>query len=132
MRSWFEEVWNQGREDAIDRLFAVDGLAHGLPGGVALRGPADFKPFFRSFRGAFPDIRVEVIRSVTEGDMVAVHCRVIGTHTGDTLGMAATGKNTEFWGMCIARVRDGKILEAWNNFDFLVFYQQLGLVPPLQ
>src|SRR4029077_8184 len=92
MRTWFEELWNQGREDTIDRLFAKHGFAHGLPGGVSLRGPDAFKPFFRSFRGAFPDIRIEVVRSITEADMVAVHCRVVGTHKGDTMGMAATGK----------------------------------------
>ena len=131
MRTWFEEVWNQGREDTIDRLFATDGLAHGLPGGVSLRGPEAFKPFFHSFRGAFPDIRIEVLRTVTEGDMVAIHCRVKGTHKGDTMGISATGKTTDFSGMCIARVRDGKIVEAWNSFDFLSFYQQLGLLPQL-
>ena len=130
LRAWFEELWNQGREDTIDRLFAADGLAHGLPGGAAIRGPAEFKPFFRSFRGAFPDIRIEVLRTVTEGDLVAGHCRVVGTHKGDTMGKA-TGKPTEFSGMCILRVRDGQIVEGWNSFDFLTFYQQLGWLPPL-
>ena len=38
-QSWFDEVWNQGREDTIDQLFASDAIAHGLPGGT-LRGPA--------------------------------------------------------------------------------------------
>jgi steroid delta-isomerase-like uncharacterized protein len=128
LRTWFEEVWNQGREDTIDRLFARDGVGHGLPGGP-LRGPEDYKPFFRNFRGAFPDIRIDVIRTVTEGDMVAIHCRVTGTHTGHTLGITATGKTAEFSGMCIARIRNGQIVEAWNTFDFLTFYQQLGVLP---
>jgi predicted ester cyclase len=129
VRTWFEEVWNRGLEDTIDRLFAVDGIAHGLPGND-LKGPADFKPFFRNFRGAFPDMRIEVTRSVTEGDMIAVHCRVTGTHTGHTMGKA-TGNPMEFLGMCIARVRNGQIVEAWNSFDFLTLYQQLGLLPKL-
>ena len=131
MRTWFDELWNQGREDTIDRLFAADGLAHGLPGGGVIRGPAEFKPFFRNFRAAFPDIRIEVVRTVTQGDTVAGHCRVTGTHTGDTIGKP-TGKATEFWGMVIVRVRDGQIVEGWNNFDFLSLYQQMGLLPQLQ
>jgi steroid delta-isomerase-like uncharacterized protein len=131
LRTWFEEVWNQGREETIDRLFARDGLAHGLPGAAPLRGPEAFKPFFRNFRSAFPDIRIDVIRTVTEGDMGAIHLRVTGTHTGHTLGLPATGKPAEFSGMCIARIRDGQIVEAWNSFDFLTFYQQLGVVPQL-
>ena len=131
MRTWFEDVWNQGKEETIDRLFATDGLGHGLPGDGPLRGPEAFKPFFGNFRGAFPNIRVDVIRTVTEGDMVAAHCRVTGTHTGHHLGIAATGKPAEFSGMCIARIRNGQIVEAWNSFDFLTFYQQLGVLPQL-
>ena len=127
LRAWFDEVWNQGREETIDRLFAADGLAHGLPGDGVLQGPAAFKPFFRNFRGAFPNIRIDVVRTVTEGETVAAHCRVVGTHTGETMGKA-TGKRTEFWGMCIARVRDGQIVEAWNTFDFMALYQQLGFL----
>ena len=129
VRTWFDEVWNQGLEKSIDRIFAADGLAHGLSGG-ALRGPAAFKPFFHSFRAAFPDIRVEVMRTVTEGDIVAAHCHVAGTHKGDTIGKA-TGKRMEFSGMCICRIHNGQIVESWNNFDFLSLYQQLGLLPKL-
>ena len=129
IRTWFEEVWNQGSEDTIDRLLASDAVAHGLPG-ADLKGPADFKPFFRNFRAAFPDIRIEVARTVTEGDMVVAHCRVTGTHKGHTMGKA-TGNQMEFWGMCIARVRNGQIVEGWNSFDFLALYQQLGLLPQL-
>lgn len=38
-----------------------------------------------------------------------------------------TNKKVEFTGMCIVRVSDGKIREAWNNFDFMTMYQQLGV-----
>lgn len=131
VRTWFEEVWNQGREETIDRLFAASGVAHGLPGGSPLRGPEDFKPFFRSFRGAFPDIHVEVTQTVVEEDRVALHCNVKGTHKGHTLGMPATGKPVEFSGIVIVRIQDGQIVESWNHFDFLGFYQQLGLLPQL-
>ena len=129
LRTWFEEVWNQGREDTIDRLFAANGLAHGL-GDAPLTGPAAFKPFYHNLRGAFPDIRVEIERTVVQGDLVAGYCRVTGTHTGDTMGKP-TGTPIEFSGMCMMRVKDGQIVEAWNSFDFLSFYQQLGLMPRL-
>ena len=56
IRRWFEEVWNKGREEAIDEMFAEDGIAHGLAdeSGEDMRGPTDYKPFFRKFREAFP------------------------------------------------------------------------------
>ena len=38
-----------------------------------------------------------------------------------------TNKAVSITGMCIARVENGKIVEGWNNFDFLSMYQQLGM-----
>lgn len=61
--------------------------------------------------------------------MVSTHCRVTGTHTGEGLGIAPTGKRVDFEGMTIARVIDGQIREGWNCYDFLTMYQQLGVVP---
>lgn len=133
IRRWFEELWTQGREETIDRLFAVDGIAHGLPtpDGSPIRGRDGFRPFYRTFRAAFPDIRVEVTQAVTQGDTVTVRCHVTGSHQGHDLGVNATGRNIDFWGMCMARVRDGAIVEGWNSFDFLTLYQQIGMLPQL-
>lgn len=128
IRRWFEEVWNRGREEAIDELFGEEGVAHGLAGegGAELRGPAGFKPFFRSFREAFPEVEVVVEDTVSEGDKVAARCTVRGRHRGDTLGVKATDSPVEFHGICIVRIADGKIAEAWNSFDFMSMYRQLG------
>ena len=128
IRRWFEEVWNKGREAAIDEMFAAEGIAHGLADetGNDLRGPHDYKPFFRKFRSAFPEIEVLVEDTVAEGDKVAARCLVRGKHQSDSLGFAATGQSTEFTGITIVRVEEGKIVEAWNNFDFMTMYRQLG------
>ena len=128
VRRWFEEVWNKGRADAIDEMFDEEGVAHGLAdeGGAPLRGPANFRAFHRQFREAFPGVEVVVDDAITEGDRVAARCTVRGRHDGDSLGFAATKQPVEFTGMTFARVRDGKIVEAWNNFDFMSMFQQLG------
>ena len=128
IRRWFEEVWNKGREEAIDEMFAEDGVAYGLADetGAPLRGASGFKPFFRNFRGAFPNIEVIVEDTVAEGDKVAARCTVRATHAGDNLGFAATQKPMDITGITIVRVRDGQIVEAWNNFDFMGMHQQLG------
>ncbi|HLL74783.1 MAG TPA: ester cyclase [Pyrinomonadaceae bacterium] len=128
VRRWFEEVWNKGRAEAIDEMFAEDGVAHGLSdaAGQPLRGPAGFRPFFRSFRDAFPDTEVTVEDVIAEGDKLAARCSVRAKHQGDTLGFTATGRPIEITGMTFLRVRDGKIIEAWNNFDFMTMFQQLG------
>ena len=130
VRRWFEEVWNKGREEAIDELFDEGGVAYGLADekGSDLRGPVGFKPFFRRFREAFPEIEVVVEDTVSEGDKVAARCSVRGRHRGDSLGFKATDSPVEFDGICIVRVRDGKIVEAWNNFDFMTMFQQLNVL----
>lgn len=128
---WFDKVWNQGRIEVIDELFAREGVAHGLvdEAGNELRGPAGFKPFFQKFRDAFPDMTITVEDTIVEGDKIAARCRVRGTHLGHTLGMAATNNPVEFTGMTMLRVRGGQIVEAWNNFDFQTMTAQLGAAP---
>jgi steroid delta-isomerase-like uncharacterized protein len=128
VRRWFEEVWNKGREEAVDELFDEEGVAHGLAGEneAELRGPDDFKVFHRKFLEAFPGVEVVVDDVISEGDKVAARCTVRGRHGGGSLGFAATERPVEFTGMTFARVRGGKIVEAWNNFDFMSMFRQLG------
>lgn len=133
LHRWFEQVWNQGRAEAIDEMFAGDGIAHGLSNqpGNELRGPDQYKPFFESFRNAFPDIQVVIEDTISEGDKIAARCLVRATHQGEGLGLSPSGKPVEFTGMTIVRVKDGKIVEAWNNFDFMTMFQQLGAMNPV-
>ena len=130
MRRWFEEVWNKGRAEAIPEMFADEGIAHGLSEDPAnpLRGPAGFLPFHTQFREAFPNIEVVVEGQLAEGDLVATRCTVRGKHTGDSLGFAATQSPVDFTGVTITRIKAGKIVEAWNNFDFMKMYRQLGAI----
>jgi steroid delta-isomerase-like uncharacterized protein len=126
---WFDQVWNEGRADAIEEMFAADGLAHGLSGDPEgpVVGPPAFREFHATFRGAFPDMIVVVEDMVAEGNKVAARCSVRGKHTGDHLGVAATDTDVDFTGITIVRIEGGKIVEAWNNFDFMRMNQQLGV-----
>lgn len=127
---WFDQVWNQGQESAIDELLCPDVIGHGLVDaeGNEIVGIEGFRAFFHGFRQAFPDIHVEVTDTISEGDKVVANCRVTATHSGDGFLMPATGKPVEFTGVCIVRVSDGKIAESWNSFDFLTLMQQLEAI----
>jgi steroid delta-isomerase-like uncharacterized protein len=128
MRRWFEQVWNEGRADAIDEMFAADGLAYGLTENPnEALGPSSFRDLHNTFRGAFPDMMIVVEDVIAEGDKVAARCSVRGRHQGDHLGIAATDTPVDFTGIAIVRIRDGKIVEAWNNFDFMRMNKQLGV-----
>lgn len=126
LREWFEEVWNHRRAEVIDRLMAADAKVHGLVGGPIV-GAAGFKPFHKAFCDAFHDFKIEVVQSLVDGDRAAVVCHVTGRHDGDGIGKA-TARPVDFWGTTVARVKDGKIVEGWNAFDFLTMYQQIGWV----
>jgi steroid delta-isomerase-like uncharacterized protein len=124
---WFEEVWNQGREDTIQELFAANGIGHGLGEGEAtVHGPAEFKTFARNLRGSLPDVRISVEDTVAEGDRVAVRVLLTGSHTGHGLGVAPTGRKVSVAGVIIVRISGGQIVEGWNSWDQLGLLRQIG------
>jgi len=130
LRRWFDEVWNNARADVIEELFDENGIAHGLSDDPSnpIRGPRDYKPFYEAFRQGFPNLKVIIEDMVAEGDKVAARCSVRGSHEGEFLGRAATQSPVEITGITIVRIYNGKIVEAWNNFDFMRLHQQVGLL----
>jgi predicted ester cyclase len=119
---WFQQVWNEGREEVINDLFDENAVAKGLNGDR--KGPAAFKEFYHSFRDEFSDVQVSIEKVLAEDNMESALCSVDATHT-------ATNKKVHFEGITMVRLEDGKIVEAWNQFDFLNLYLQLGhqLIP---
>ncbi|HEX8195931.1 MAG TPA: ester cyclase [Pyrinomonadaceae bacterium] len=130
LQRWFEEVWNKGREEAIFEMFAEDGIAHGLTdeNGNELCGAKHFAAFHKNFRAAIPDINITVEETVIEGEKLAGLCKVTGTHKGNEIGFAPTNKPIEIYGLCLVKLRDGKIAESWNQFDFMNLYRQLDVI----
>jgi predicted ester cyclase len=130
LRRWFDEVWNKGRADAIEEMFDEYGIAHGLSDDPSnpIRGPQNFRPFHTTFREAFPNMVIVIEDMIAEGDKVVARCSVRGRHEGNFLEKAATQSPVEFTGIAIVRIANGKIVEAWNNFDFMTLHRQVGLL----
>ncbi len=126
---WFDEVWNNGREDTIDELFAANGVTYGLGEIPDTHGPQEFKVFFRNLRETFPDIHIAIQDSVAEGDKVAVRVEITGTHLGNGLGIPATGKKISVQGICVIHAAGGKLVAGWNSWDQLGLLRQLGAIP---
>jgi steroid delta-isomerase-like uncharacterized protein len=133
MRRWFEEVWNQGKVETVNELLAEDavGVGQGEPG-VEIHGPSDFIPFVQRIRGAFPDVKVTIEDAFGVRDKVVLRWSATMTHQGDHLGMPASGKPVRITGMTMVRIRDGKIVEGWDNWDQLAMMQQIGAYEPPQ
>jgi steroid delta-isomerase-like uncharacterized protein len=128
---WYEEVWNKKREEAIDEMLSADVISYGLTDNPteAVKGTSAFKKYWRALIEIFPDIHVAVESTIAEDDKVVSRCSVRGTHLGQGLGIPPTGKKIHVTGVRIATFHDGKVIEAWNNFDYLAVYGQLGLLP---
>jgi steroid delta-isomerase-like uncharacterized protein len=127
-----EEIFNQGKLQLADELVASNATFHdpGVPGGK-FTGPEGFKQFAQVYRGAFPDLHITINDQVAEGDKVASRWTATGTHKGQLMGIAPSGKHATITGMILDRYQNGKLVESWANYDMFGMLQQLGVVPAL-
>jgi steroid delta-isomerase-like uncharacterized protein len=123
-----EEAFNSGNLDAIDEIYAPRFFSDDL-GAKEERSPEDAKQFVSMYRSAFPDGRTTVEDLIAEEDKVAYRWTYRGTHQGELMGIAPTGREVTITGITINRVSGDRIEEEWNNFDQLGMLQQLGVVP---
>lgn len=130
IKRFYEDVIGNGNLALIDELTTDDIVDHeeGLPGQPSGREGVKF--FVGAMREAFPDVRLKSIAPMmTDGDLEAARVIVAGTHEGELMGVAATGKSVEFESIDIIRVEDGKVAEHWGVTDTLSLMQQLGAIP---
>ena len=129
-RRGIEEAWNKGNLGIIDEVIVPDVVIHDLgnPAGE-IRGREAVKTQRVLFRTAFPDLRLTIEDTIAEGDEVMVRFTARGTHRGELLGIAPTGKQVVVSGIAIDRYADGKVVEGWGYFDRLGLLQQLGMIP---
>jgi steroid delta-isomerase-like uncharacterized protein len=123
-RRFFDEVWNQGDEAAIDRYIPLEAKGNDLDFGSGREG---FKAQWRKWRSAFPDLHFEVVDLVAEGEKVLTRWVLTGTHRGEFLGIPATGRTIRVAGMSLDRIEDGQIAEGFDGWDALGLRQQLGV-----
>jgi predicted ester cyclase len=112
------EAINAGEEEAaVEELFAP-------------RTARRVKGLFAEFRGAFPDWHEEAVQLVAEGETVAGRFRCSGTHLGEFLGEAPTGKHMQVEEVFFLRAEGGRFVDFWALEDSLGRMRQLGLLPP--
>jgi ketosteroid isomerase-like protein len=121
LTEWFRRVWNEGEVSAIHALAAADIASHGLL--QTIHGPDAWKTTFHDpIRQAFTDVQIEVLEEVVAGDRI--FARLVATMTPRT-----TGKAVPMPGMCLMRIADGKIAEAWDTWEFLSLLEGMRLLP---
>lgn len=82
-----------------------------------------------TLRTAFPDLTVAIEQQMAEGDLVCTHAWFEGTHTGEWLGIPATGKRVRFQNVSIDRVVDGRVVQHNAESGWLSLLMTLGVLP---
>lgn len=127
-----DEVWNAGRLDLIDELFAADHIYHDplLPDLPV--GPPGVHRHAESYREAMPDGIVTVLDWVEDGEVVVARWSYGGTQSGMFVGRDPTHRMVRLTGMHLFRVRGGKIVETWAAYDTLGLLRRLGMAALLE
>lgn len=127
VRRFFQEIWNDRDESAIERMIAADAAGNDADFGA---GREAFRAQWRAWQAAFPDLHFDVVDLLAEGDKVVSRWVFTGTHTGaEFLGHPASGRAFRVEGMSLDRIVDGVVVEGCDGWDALGLRRQLGLLP---
>jgi steroid delta-isomerase-like uncharacterized protein len=133
VRRYFEEIWDKGNLDLIDKLFTTDFVRHGPTatgvGEGEVSGQVHFKRLVSRYRGALPDLRLAIEDQIAEGDRVVTRWTARGTHRGVLMGNAPTDNQVTVTGILVDRISGGKIEEEWADYDTLHLVQQISTTP---
>ena len=124
---FYTDVFSNGDMAAFDELVDDSFVEHeAIPG--LTPDKAGLANFVQSTRAAFSDFSAEVVAMVQDGDEVWVQGVMRGTHTGEFVGIPATGRSMEIGFFDRIRIRDNKAVEHWGQSDFMGLMQQLGVI----
>jgi steroid delta-isomerase-like uncharacterized protein len=124
----FVEMTNTHDPDLVDQFVADDYINHN---DFVADGREANRQFWAALFTGLPDVSVTMEDLVISGDRVVGRFIYRGTHTGDLLGIPASGKPVEMRSIDIWRVRDGMFVEHWDELNLMQMFQQIGALPPL-
>jgi predicted ester cyclase len=125
IQQFLQTVWREGNLDALGDYWTNDCVNHAAGAATGL-GP--LRSYHESFLAAFQgvsNVQLELNRQIAEGDMVMTYITTTADHTGDLLGVPATGRTVQLHTMRIDRLHNGRIAEHWSLADMAGLAQQL-------
>jgi steroid delta-isomerase-like uncharacterized protein len=124
VRRYYDALWNRWDFALADELITESVIFRGSMG-ISVQGRDGFKAYMRVVRAAFPDFHNRIEELVAENDRVAARLTYTGTHQGEVLGIAPTGRRVSYAGVALFRVIEGRIAEGWVLGDAHGLVQQL-------
>jgi predicted ester cyclase len=126
----FYEVLNSGQTEKLQELIDENFKEHTPdPMFPPEKGPEYVAEIIKTYRQAFPDLKVTIKDIVEEGDFMASRIELTGTNTGEIQGSQPTHKKIKIEGFDIGKFSNGKITDHWGVWDYFAMMQQLGIVP---
>jgi steroid delta-isomerase-like uncharacterized protein len=127
----FHEAANTGDFDflakTIDEVVAPDAVIR-TPLPIEATGADALKQIWAMLLRIYPDIHLTVEDLIGEGDKVVGRTTVTGTHQGEFMGVAPTGKSVTYNEMFTFRIADGRVVETWGVVDVYAQMKQIGVV----
>jgi len=121
------EAWGKGDFETFGELLAP-GYVYYYPSGTTKpTSLEELREMAKMFWNGFPDMSFSMEEIFVVGDRVLFRFIQRGTHTGDFMGIPATGNKFESSGILISRIENGKVVEQWEEFDMLGMMMQLGM-----
>ncbi len=129
IRRYTNEVFNAHKPERAAEFFTADAVWHGGTLGT-IEGRDNIIGLLKGFIGALPDLDAVEQEMIAEGSTVMVRYVVEGTHDGDLVGIAATGRHVQWNAVDVYHVVNGKIVEEWAVDDLLAILHDIGFVNP--
>jgi steroid delta-isomerase-like uncharacterized protein len=122
-------AWNRGDADGVVEHAVEDVLWRDVALPMPLHGRDALKAAAQGYMAAFPDLRIEVTSQTFDGPRLAQEWTATGTHRGDLMGLAPTGRATKSYGATVATFDDdGLLIEGSMYWNPLAMMHQLGVL----
>ncbi len=117
VRKWIDDAWSAGSLAVADDLLADEFVLHDPVASREIVGREAERALIAGLRQAIPDLTFTIDDVVADGDNVTIRWIAQGTHGGELLGFASTGRALAIRGVDMYRLRDGRIAESWTFWD---------------
>lgn len=122
-------AFSEGDPDLLDQAVAADWqdiplAPHQQPGREGM------KPLIAGFVTAFPDLEIRIHEVIGAPGRAAVRAEITGTHKGEWLGIAPTGKRFVIPVHEFHRIENGRLTHTWHLEDWFGWLNQVGAFPP--
>lgn len=109
-----KECIEEGNPESFNQLLASGCINHTAPPGTPNGRDGMIYFLTQVLRPAFPDIKVNILDQIAEGDKVTTRKELHGTHTGAFMSVAPTNKKVIIKVIDIIRLQNGQYTDHWG------------------